>query len=130
MIPHFKSSIYSVDFCELENILKFKCLIFSQGAPFLIDAKKDCNGTWIRNGKEINFLNFTKFDPSECQDKSVLSWNPGEANCDWPCGKLKCLSENSKIFGLCVAGKFCEMQFDKKYVIQSSLRRSYKTCAL
>ena len=79
---------------------KSKDTKLNAGAPFLIDAKQNENGGWTRDHQPIKFSNFTLFNSSNCLKNSNLIWNPHEASCNWPCGRLECCRQRR--LSLCI----------------------------
>jgi hypothetical protein len=56
----------------------------------------------MRNETALDFSNFPDFEPTDCHNKNVLSWEPRLANCDSRCGLIRCDCESKKKAGLCV----------------------------
>ena len=79
-------------------------IFFYLGGPFYVDATRNKNGTWTRHNQVLDFSNFALFNSSKCDENSTLQWLPCAANCDWPCGKLKCSKCQKRRFGLCITG--------------------------
>jgi hypothetical protein len=62
------------------------------GGPFFIDAVQTA----------LDFSKFPDFEPTDCHNKNVLSWEPRLANCDSRCGLIRCDCKSKKQAGLCV----------------------------
>jgi hypothetical protein len=87
--------------------LSFNCKIIFLAGPFIVSAEQHSSGEWTWNNTFINFSKFPLFNTSNCKNESLLIWNPAEADCDWPCGKIKCHNKEEKHYGLCIQ-KPCE----------------------